>query len=223
MAAAVAVDTLGNQGAIRLQFAMRQHFKLELIARGNDFSPRRNSGLRDAEHGREAYLRAEPGDHLLVGHALYLHNDNAMSIPYLPIVPGMAKHRPRTGSRPEEVGRRIKERRDKLGLKQNDVAAAAGITQGTYSQIETGKTKNPEAGTLLNIASALHTSPYLIVFDHIPPEAMEHTIAAMVHVWDRLSAAQRLQVIAYAQGLVDAKPQDGARPVVPKQQRPGSH
>lgn len=145
-------------------------------------------------------------------------------MPDAPIVLDVGKSRHRLGSRPEEVGRRIKERREARGLKQEELALEAGITQGTLSAIERGKTKNPEAGTLLNIASALNTSPYLIVFDHIPPDAMQHTVAALVHVWDRLSAAQRLQVIAYAQGLVDANNrQDLPKPVAPKPQRPGSH
>ena len=146
---------------------------------------------------------------------------------YSPIVSGVAKSRHRTGSTPAEVGRRIKERREARGLTQTELGAAAGITQGTLSSIERGKTQNPEVGTILNLASALKTSPYLIVFDHMPPDAMEHTVAALIHVWDRLNPAQRLQVVAYAQGLVDSKNdksrEDLPKPVPPKPQRPGSH
>jgi transcriptional regulator with XRE-family HTH domain len=131
----------------------------------------------------------------------------------------MAKQR---GSRPEAVGQRIRERREQRGIQQQELAAMAGIDQSTLSQIETGKTKNPEAGTILNVAAALQVSPYLLVFDHIPPAAMQHTIAAMVEVWDRLTDRQRLQVIAYAQGLIDASgkqrpdPQPDPRPRNPR-------
>jgi transcriptional regulator with XRE-family HTH domain len=110
---------------------------------------------------------------------------------------------------PRDVGRRIKERRELLEVTQERLAAQAGITQPTLSAIERGDTKRPEAVTILAIAAALRTSPYLLVYDHAPPAAMQHTVAALVDLWDRLDDDQRKQVVAYAQGLADAK---GAKP-----------
>ncbi len=125
--------------------------------------------------------------------------------------------------RAKEMGTRIKARRDALGLTQNDLAGHAGITQGSLSRIERGHTKNPEVGTILNIATGLSTSPYILVFDHYDPPGMGHAIAALVHVWDLLTAPQRLQVVAYAQGLVDSnpKPDKGRKP--DPRPSPGSH
>lgn len=122
-------------------------------------------------------------------------------------------------------GRRIRERRLALGLTQTEVATQVGMTQPTFSSLERGKTDEPMASTLLGIAAALRTSPYLLMYDHAPPAAMEHTIAAMVDIWDRLTDRQRLQVVAYAQGLVDANPNDPPRlpPPHPKAPPRGSH
>lgn len=106
---------------------------------------------------------------------------------------------------PSHVGNRIKERRELIGVTQEQLAAQAGITQPTLSSIERGDTKRPEAVTILAIAAALRTSPYLLVYDHVPPSAMQHTVAALVDLWDRLDDAQRKQVVAYAQGLVDSR------------------
>jgi transcriptional regulator with XRE-family HTH domain len=110
----------------------------------------------------------------------------------------------RQSSRPEDIGRRIKERREARGFTQEQLAAVSGVTQGTLSSLEKGRTKEPEASTILSVAAALKTSPYMLMYDHLPPAAVEHTIAAIAHVWDRLTDRQRLQVIAYAQGLLDA-------------------
>ena len=106
---------------------------------------------------------------------------------------------------PSHVGKRIKERRDLLGVTQDQLAALAGITQPTLSSIERGDTKRPEAVTILAIAAALRTSPYLLVYDHVPPSAMQHTVAALVDLWDRLDEDQRKQVVAYAQELDDSR------------------
>lgn len=133
---------------------------------------------------------------------------------------------------PEEIeeakrrGERIRKRRwDELRLTQNYVAERVGITQPTLSALERGETIDPEAGTLLGIAAVLQTSPYLLMYDHVPPEAMQHTVAALVDIWDRLDEKQRLQVVAYAQGLVDSSaaarkgPPSRQAPVVAKHSR----
>lgn len=124
--------------------------------------------------------------------------------------------------RPKEMGARIRAARNALGLTQNELAANAGITQGSLSRIEGGHTQNPEIGTILNIATGLGTSPYILVFDHYDPPGMGHAIAALVHVWDLLTAPQRLQVVAYAQGLVDSNPPDKGRKPAPRPS-PDSH
>jgi transcriptional regulator with XRE-family HTH domain len=53
-----------------------------------------------------------------------------------------------------EVGKRIRDRRQQMGMSQQALAAAAGITQNGVFRLETGET-NPQLSTLQQIASAL--------------------------------------------------------------------
>ena len=56
------------------------------------------------------------------------------------------------------VGLRILIARRQLGLRQMDVAKAAGISQRQMSQIETGKRPGVQAVTIVKIARVLHVS-----------------------------------------------------------------
>lgn len=55
------------------------------------------------------------------------------------------------------LGAAIRELRDKRGVTQEDLAHDAGVTVGTLSLIERGKS-NPAWGTVKRIASALDTT-----------------------------------------------------------------
>ncbi len=57
------------------------------------------------------------------------------------------------------IGRRIRAERERQGLSQRDLAAAAGTTQRRISEIETGAI-NLTADTIESIACALHVPPY---------------------------------------------------------------
>ena len=52
------------------------------------------------------------------------------------------------------MGRRIRKRRIKLGLRQKDVAEQCGVTQANINQIESGNA-NPALRTCVRIARAL--------------------------------------------------------------------
>ena len=56
------------------------------------------------------------------------------------------------------MGNRIKERREKLGMTQEDLAQASGISRATISALESGVEKNTTTKTLLAIADALKTT-----------------------------------------------------------------
>lgn len=49
----------------------------------------------------------------------------------------------------------IKERREALGISQNELARRSGVKQATISDIENEKTTQPWIGTLAKIAAAL--------------------------------------------------------------------
>ena len=56
-------------------------------------------------------------------------------------------------------GTRIRDLRKSLGLTQVQLSALCGITQGSLSAIEKGNTKELKAGTILELARHLGTSP----------------------------------------------------------------
>ena len=56
------------------------------------------------------------------------------------------------------VGIRIRERRIKLKMKQEDLAKASNVSRATISALENGRCENVLVGTLLAIAKALNTS-----------------------------------------------------------------
>lgn len=58
----------------------------------------------------------------------------------------------------ELVGKRIKERREQLGMKQEDLANKSNVSRGTISALENDKCENVLVGTLAAIANALDTT-----------------------------------------------------------------
>ncbi|MEU6721794.1 helix-turn-helix transcriptional regulator [Nonomuraea sp. NPDC046802] len=59
----------------------------------------------------------------------------------------------------EEIGRRIKRARLRLGLAQADLAAAMGRTQGWVSKVERGKIELDRVGLVNKLAAELHVHP----------------------------------------------------------------
>ncbi|MBW6395806.1 helix-turn-helix domain-containing protein [Thermus sp. SYSU G05001] len=57
-----------------------------------------------------------------------------------------------------EIGKRVRELRERAGLSQHELAKRAGLTQGMIWQIEEGR-KRPSVASLLAIARALNVSP----------------------------------------------------------------
>jgi transcriptional regulator with XRE-family HTH domain len=58
----------------------------------------------------------------------------------------------------EFFGERIKERREALHMKQDDLAKASNVSRQTISALENGRCENVLVGTLLSIAKALDTT-----------------------------------------------------------------
>ena len=54
---------------------------------------------------------------------------------------------------------RVRLRREHLGLRAAELAARAGTTRATISQIESGANANPGLGLLARLAAALHCCP----------------------------------------------------------------
>lgn len=59
----------------------------------------------------------------------------------------------------EKVGDRIRRLRLSRKLTQGQVAKAIGITQGSFTQLETGKSKSPASSTLTRLARFFEVEP----------------------------------------------------------------
>ena len=58
----------------------------------------------------------------------------------------------------ESIGKKIRERREELGMKQEDLATKSNVSRGTISALENGRCEDVLVGTLANIANALETT-----------------------------------------------------------------
>jgi transcriptional regulator with XRE-family HTH domain len=75
-----------------------------------------------------------------------------------------------------EIGKRIEEIRDQLGLSQSALARAVGASQSAVSQIEAGE-RNPSFDMLRQIAKALNVSvPHLVgaEVEQLAPNEVAH-------------------------------------------------
>jgi len=84
------------------------------------------------------------------------------------------EHTHRAPTIQREVGARLRRRRSELGLSQEHVAYEVGLTQGSISNYEVGRSDIPFT-VLLRICAALRTSPGDLV-PTIPPAWTEHLV-----------------------------------------------
>ena len=66
------------------------------------------------------------------------------------------------------MGIKIKERREELGMTQEELAQKSGVSRQTISSLETGKYENVLIGTLAAIATALGTTVDKIFYPECP-------------------------------------------------------
>ncbi|MFB6469255.1 helix-turn-helix domain-containing protein [Cytobacillus sp. Hz8] len=62
----------------------------------------------------------------------------------------------------KDIGDRVKERMNELGLKQKDLVSISGLSKSTVSKIVNGET-NPSAEILLSLSESLHVTVDWIV------------------------------------------------------------
>jgi DNA-binding XRE family transcriptional regulator len=95
-------------------------------------------------------------------------------------------------------GERIRARRTELGLRQVDVAHAAGIRQLAYGDLERGKALNPRTSTLEALARALNVSAdWLLSGSATSPMVTSVSVATCTCGAKSLDGAQR--VCSYAE------------------------
>lgn len=84
------------------------------------------------------------------------------------------------------MGRRIRKRRTALGLSQEAVAQACGVTRASVSQWEKGETVM-SGPNLVALARVLETPESVIITGHYPQDKAADP-AGMTHLEDRLIA-----------------------------------
>ena len=104
---------------------------------------------------------------------------------------------------PVELGRRLREAREYLGLSQEQVADHLGIPRPSVSTIEAGKRRI----TFLELKrlAALYRRP-LDYFSDDVPASTDETTDALFRTAQELSTADREQVLRFAQFLRTAGP-----------------
>ncbi len=104
---------------------------------------------------------------------------------------------------PTELGRRLREAREYLGLSQEQVADHLGIPRPSVSTIEAGK-RRISFQEIKRLAE-LYRRPLSYFSDEGPPPSDE-TTDALFRTTQELSSADREQVLRFAQFLKTAGP-----------------
>jgi len=69
-----------------------------------------------------------------------------------------------TAPAPQSMADRLRERRHAVGLSQDQLAVACGVTKGSISAWESGKTDNIGLQSFLKLLTALETDFHYLVF-----------------------------------------------------------
>lgn len=72
-----------------------------------------------------------------------------------------------------QIGKRIQQRREQLGLTQEELADASGLRQSIISRLERGTRKNPSADTVRRLARALGVTADWLIGMYEPDEEEE--------------------------------------------------
>lgn len=101
------------------------------------------------------------------------------------------------------IGQRVRLLRKKRGYSQVELAALAGITQGSLSLIETDKTEVPAGATLAGLCRALQTTPDFLIAGGGDPDSIESAMQEheLVFLWRDLPDDARRLVLENAQAV----------------------
>lgn len=105
------------------------------------------------------------------------------------------------------IGQKIREYRLAKGLKVKEFAPLIGISQGSLSEIENGKTK-PSADTVISIILKTGVSPWWLLadrgemFDRRRVEASDPLTNKILGLLGRLDEASKKDVLKYVEDKV---------------------
>lgn len=115
------------------------------------------------------------------------------------------RRRPRSERAPE-IGARIREKRDLLGLTTKELGQAVGLTHGAITHYETGRA-SPKKESLEGLAQALTTSVEWLLTGHDPEilataqNKLELDLLALIR---KIPTDQRSVVLAAVKGVAEA-------------------
>jgi len=95
-----------------------------------------------------------------------------------------------------QLGLRIRELRETIGMTQGQLAASATVSQGYLSQLENGDVRNPSAAVLLRVASAMNVEA-----DELFEAAGYPTVRAMRQLYDDFKAKIDPDLLRYLERL----------------------
>jgi transcriptional regulator with XRE-family HTH domain len=104
------------------------------------------------------------------------------------------------------IGSRVKALRLQRGLKQEALATAVGITQGSLSLIDNDKTEVPAGRTLEGLCRALRTTPDFLIAGGGDPDSIEAAMQEheLVYLWRNMPAEARQLLIDQAHSVSKA-------------------
>lgn len=111
------------------------------------------------------------------------------------------------------MGKRIRALRKVVDLTQKEAAKIAGISQPSWSDLESGDTKAAEmkAATLLGVARALKSTPEYVLLGHGPPMALmamtDDEITLLSTYRDLSNKVDQGKIIGFVQALAIRQPQ----------------
>lgn len=101
------------------------------------------------------------------------------------------------------IGQRVRLLRKLRGYSQVELAALAGISQGSLSLIEKNKTEVPAGDTVAGLCRALRTTPDFLIAGAGDPESIESAMQEheLVFLWRELPEEARRLVLENAHSV----------------------
>jgi transcriptional regulator with XRE-family HTH domain len=100
------------------------------------------------------------------------------------------------------LGRRIKESREALGLKQGELARAIGIAQPSLSLLESGRSASPKGETLTELARVLRVSPRWLLTGR---QEMQDETPEILRIWQALGKSKKAALLAAGRALAETE------------------
>ena len=109
-----------------------------------------------------------------------------------------------------DTGAKIKQLRESLDMTQEDLGKLLGVKKAAINKYETGTVVNLKRSTIENLCNIFNVTPQYLLSDSDlsqPSSSMQLTEQEeiLVENFHRLSDSQKVRLLAYLDGLLDAR------------------